>query len=171
MPGLRAVVASGPVACRETLVGFRAGLYRCFRKRADALFELADAVLTTRGVAGSLVELSLEKAFRRGHGALYDALAAGEIDVDAVAGLLAASWEDPDDGPVKIAVDTSAWPRPDAVTSPGLCHCYTTCRCDGARKTIPGWPFSFAAGLEWGASSRRCCWTRYAWNLTMMRPW
>ena len=153
MPGLRAVVASGPVACRETLVGFRAGLYRCFRKRADALFELADAVLTTRGVAGSLVELSLEKAFRRGHGALYDALAAGEIDVDAVAGLLAASWEDPDDGPVKIAVDTSAWPRPDAATSPGLCHCYTTCRCDGARKTIPGWPFSFAAGLGWGASS------------------
>src|SRR5262249_42300439 len=24
-----------------------------------------------------------------------------------------------------------AWPRPDAVTSPQLCHCHTTCRYDG----------------------------------------
>ena len=52
MPGLRAVVASGPVACREALVGIRAGLYRFFRKRADALFDRDDAVLTTHGVAG-----------------------------------------------------------------------------------------------------------------------
>jgi hypothetical protein len=28
-----------------------------------------------------------------------------------------------------------------------------SCRCDGARKTIPGWPYSFAAGLEWGTTS------------------
>src|SRR5262249_9214997 len=70
-----------------------------------------------------------------------------------LAELIASSWEDPDAGPVKIAVDTSAWPRPDAVTSPQLCHCYAICRCDGSRKTIPGWPFSFAAGLEWGATS------------------
>jgi hypothetical protein len=153
MPGLRAVTAAGPVVYREKLIGFRADLYRCLRKRADALFELADAVLTAPGRVHSLVELSLEKAFRRGHGALYDALADGEVDVEALAGVIASSWEGPDDGPVKIAVDVSAWPRPDAVTSPQLCHCYTTCRCDGARKTIPGWPFSFAAGLEWGATS------------------
>jgi hypothetical protein len=117
------------------------------------LFELVDAVLTAQGPVESLVELSQEKAFRRGHGALYDALADGDVDVPQVAGLIASSWQPADEGPVKIAVDLSAWPRPDAVTSPGLCHCYTACRCDGARKTIPGWPFSFAAGLEWGASS------------------
>ncbi|MET7427360.1 NF041680 family putative transposase [Dactylosporangium sp. NPDC005555] len=153
MPGLRAVSASDPAACREALVGFRLALYRCFGRRADALFELVDAVLTADGPVSSLVELSLEKAFRRGHGALYDALACGEVDVAALTALVAASWEPADDGPVKVAVDVSAWPRPDAVTSAGLCHCYTSCRCDGARKTIPGWPFSFAAGLEWGASS------------------
>src|SRR5213078_4769927 len=153
MPGLRAVTAPGPVVGREKLIGFRADLYRCLRRRADALFELADAVLTTSGPVHSLVELSLAKAFRRGHGALYDALADGEVDAEMLAGLLASSWESPDAGPVKIAVDTSAWPRPDAVTSPQLCHCYTTCRCDGSRKTIPGWPFSFAAGLEWGATA------------------
>ena len=49
MPGLRAVDASDPLLCREKLIGFRAGLYRCLRKRADALFELADAVLTAPG--------------------------------------------------------------------------------------------------------------------------
>jgi len=135
------------------LMQFRVALYRCFGRRADALFELVDAVLTAEGPVSSLVELSLENAFRRGHGALYDAVARGEVDVAAVTALIAQTWEPVDDGPVKIAMDVSAWPRPDAVTSEGLCHCYTACRCDGVRKTIPGWPFSFAAGLEWGASS------------------
>jgi hypothetical protein len=36
----------------------------------------------------SLAELSLVPAFRRGHGALYDALAAGRIDEEAFAALL-----------------------------------------------------------------------------------
>lgn len=153
MPGLRAVSPADPVACRAVLVDFRRDLYRCFGRRADALFELVDAVLTADVPVSSLVELSLEKAFRRGHGALYDALACGEVDVAALAMLLAETWEPADDGPVKIAVDVSSWPRPDAVTSAERCHCYTSCRCDGVRKTIPGWPFSFATGLEWGASS------------------
>jgi hypothetical protein len=153
MPGLRAVVESGLTPGRAMLIAFRAELHRCLRRRADALFELVDAVLTCQGPVDSLVELSEEKAFRRGHGALYDALAWGDVDDGALAELLARSWRVVDDGPVKIAMDISPWPRPDAVTSPGLCHCYAPCRCDGSRKTIPGWPFSFAAGLEWGATS------------------
>jgi hypothetical protein len=151
MPGLRAVDAVDPG--RAGLIGWRAALYRCFSRRADALFELVDGVLTTQGPVGSLVELSLEKAFRRGHGALYDALACGVIDVSALRALIAGSWDGVDEGPVKIAVDVSSWPRPDAETSEARCHCYTSCRCDGSRQTVPGWPFSFAAGLEWGASS------------------
>jgi hypothetical protein len=47
------------------------------------------------------VELSQEKAFRRGHGALYDALADGDVDVEQLAGLIASSWEPADHGPVK----------------------------------------------------------------------
>ena len=38
----------------------------------------------------SLVRLSLVPEFRRGHGALYDALAAGRIDGEKLAALLAA---------------------------------------------------------------------------------
>jgi len=147
------VSAMDPRVCRGRLVALRAGVYECFGRRRDALFELVDAVLTRSGRVNSLVELSEEKAFRRGYGALYDALACGDVDVERLAGLIAGSWDPVDAGPVKVAVDVSAWPRPDAVTSPGLCHCYTACRCDGVRKTIPGWPFTFAAGLEWGATS------------------
>lgn len=138
---------------RERLVGFRQRLYGCFGARADALFELGDAVLCSGGPVTSLVELCQEKPFRRGHGALYDALACGQLDSVAVGRLLACSWEPVDAGPVKVAVDVSTWPRPDAETSPARCHCYHSCRCDGARKTIPGWPYSIAAGLSWGASS------------------
>ncbi|MGW2151736.1 hypothetical protein ACWCOT_46110 [Nonomuraea bangladeshensis] len=36
----------------------------------------------------SLVQLSLEPEFRRGHGALYDALAVGGIDAEALTDLL-----------------------------------------------------------------------------------
>jgi hypothetical protein len=92
MPGLRAVVESGSAADRRMLIGFRSGLYACLRRRADALFELVEAMLMADGPVGSLVELSEEKAFRRGHGALYDALACGEVDAEALAALLTASW-------------------------------------------------------------------------------
>ena len=51
------------------LAGFRQELYRCLWRCPDALFELADAVLTA-GWAGSLPYLSLEPAFppRARHG-------------------------------------------------------------------------------------------------------
>ena len=57
---------------------FREQLLGCLTARADALFELADAVLCADRPVRSLVQLSLEPEFRRGHGALYDALAAGQ---------------------------------------------------------------------------------------------
>src|SRR5689334_4556383 len=79
---------------------FRRGLYGCLTGRADALFELADAVLCAGHPVTSLVELSLEPEFRRGHGALYDALAAGSIDDAALADLLVAFL--PDSAPPRM---------------------------------------------------------------------
>jgi hypothetical protein len=49
------------------LSGFRDGFYGCLEARADALFELADAVICADGPVTSLVELSLAPVFRRGH--------------------------------------------------------------------------------------------------------
>jgi hypothetical protein len=99
------------------LRSFRAGLYECFVRRADALFELADALLST-GPVTSLPHLSLETAHRRGWGGLYDALAAGRPDADALRSSLAAH---PLAGGRPIyAIDVSARPRCDARARRGV---------------------------------------------------
>ena len=76
-PRIRQV--AGAVAGYLALREFRARLYRCLTARADALFELADAILCADHAVTSLVQLSLVPEFRRGHGALYDALAAAAV--------------------------------------------------------------------------------------------
>jgi hypothetical protein len=45
-----------------------------FTARADALFEVADAVLCADGPVRTLAGLSLAPGHRRGHGALRDAV-------------------------------------------------------------------------------------------------
>jgi hypothetical protein len=86
-PARTAAAVGRFLALRE----FRARLYGCLTARADALFELCDAILCADHTVTSLVQLSLVPEFRRGHGALYDALAAGRIDSEALASLLTAS--------------------------------------------------------------------------------
>ena len=71
-----------------TLRSFRAGLYACFARRADALFEVADALLSASPIA-SPAHLSLEPVHRRGWGSLYAALAKGRIDSLALRRLIA----------------------------------------------------------------------------------
>src|SRR5690348_16930005 len=81
---------------RELLAGFRGEFYRCLARRGDALCGLADAVLCGDGRVGDLAHLSLVPEFGRGHGALYDGLAAGRVEIGrlrrAVAGLPLPSW-------------------------------------------------------------------------------
>lgn len=152
----------------------------------------------------SLVQLSLEPEFRRGHGALYDALAAGSIDAEALADLLVEflpvacpprrPWPCHDEVAVaeadqegelqtlaealaglppdqarataeaclprgtrpRFAIDATPYPRPDAECSSGRWHVHhDACRCDGTRKTIPGWEYQFIAAL----GELRSAWT------------
>lgn len=151
VPQAMALVEQDGPARRGGLAGFRRLFYACLSSRADALFELVDAVLCVDGPVTSLAELSLAGCFRRGHGALYDALAAGAVDPEAVRELLVDHL--PTGGLVTFAVDVTAWPRPDAECSPARLHCHRPCRCDGVRQTIPGWPYQVVALLESGASS------------------
>jgi hypothetical protein len=74
-------VQGGPGAerARGILAGFRGELYRCLGKRRDGLFELPDAVLCKQDRVHMLAELSLEPECRRGHGAVYDAVNAGQV--------------------------------------------------------------------------------------------
>jgi len=133
---------------------FRRGFYDSLTRRGDALFELTDAVLCADGPVTSLPELSLAPVFRRGHGALYDALAEGSVDIARLRRTLA-GLDLPRDaqGRLWFGVDVTPWPRPDAECSPGRGHCWSPCRCDGTRQTIPGWPYQVVAALERGRSS------------------
>ena len=144
----------GDVQVWDRLVAFRGELYRCCTARADALFELADSVLCAEGPVKTLVGLSLAPEHRRGHGALYDALNAGRIDVARLRWSLAAlplpAWPD---GRIRLAVDVSNWLRPDAETSPQRLFCHTYARGRGTAQMIPGWPYSVVAALESGRTS------------------
>jgi hypothetical protein len=175
-------------ACRG-LREFRARLYECLTARADALFELTDAILCADHAVTSLVQLSLVPEFRRGHGALYAALADGQIDEDKLAALLTgtlpqlvggeqgrawiAEHDNIDYGlldralaslpagdaaqvreacarwrRLRFAIDATPYPRPDAGCSPGREHVHhDACRCDGTRKTVPGWEYQFTAAV------------------------
>ena len=145
MPGGRA---------RGRLAGFRGELYRCLTARADALFELADAVLCKQDRVGVLAELSLEPEHRRGHGALYDAVNRGRVEVArlrrALAGVPLPAWPD---GRIRLAADVSSWLRPGAACSPErlFCHCHPRGR--GDAQMVPGWPYSVVAALEPGRTS------------------
>ena len=136
------------------LAAFRGELYRCLTARADALFELADAVLCAGAPVRVLAELSLAPGHQRGHGALYDALNCGEVQIArlrrALAGLPLPAWPD---GRIRLGVDVSPWLRPEAATSAGRLFCHVYGRGKGGAQMIPGWPFSVVAALEPGRTS------------------
>src|ERR1035441_6915939 len=133
---------------------FRLDFHRCLTARGDELSELADALLCTEGPVKTLVGLSLAPEHRRGHGALYDAVNAGRIQIGrlrrAVAGLPLPRAAD---GRIVLAVDVSNWLRPDAVTSPERLFCHVYGRGKGNAQMIPGWPYSVVAALEPGRTS------------------
>lgn len=136
------------------LAGFRQAFYDCLTLRADALFELTDAVLCADGPVTTLVGLSLTGEHRRGHGALYDGLGNGRIQIDRLRRSLA-TLPLPRDaaGRIMLAVDVSAWLRTDAATSPDRLFCHVYGRGKGSAQMIPGWPYSFVAALEPGRTS------------------
>ena len=96
---------SNLVALRD----FRDDLYGCLYRRADALFELTDALLTA-GALPSPVHLSGEPLHRRGWGSLYAALTHGRLDETGLRAMLSCHPLLPDGQPV-FAVDCSTWAR------------------------------------------------------------
>ena len=105
----------------DTFRAFRNSLYNCLHRRADALFELTDALLSAQQIP-SPVHLSLQPSHRRGWGSLYNALSHGRIDAQALRRLLAHHSLAGSETPV-YAVDVSVWDRCDAESSPERGYC------------------------------------------------
>jgi hypothetical protein len=151
---LQGEVEPQPDGARGWLAVFRRELYRCFTARADELFELADAVLCADGPVRSLAGLSVVAEHRRGHGALYDAVNYGRIDIARLRrSLTGLPLPRAADGRLILAVDVSSWLRPGAATSPGRLFCHVYGRAKGQAQMIPGWPYSVIAALEPGRTS------------------
>jgi hypothetical protein len=146
---------------------FRHEFYASLTARADALFELTDAVLRADGPVTSLVELTLVAEHRRGHGAMYDALNQGRVEPQRLRRSLASlPLPRAGDGRIVLGVDVSPWLRPDAPTSPERLFCHVYGRGKGNAQLIPGWPYSFVAALETGRTS----WTALLDAVRLGRP-
>lgn len=152
---MKSLAAEQPAdAALGVLSHFRVEFYDCLYTRADALFELTDAVLCSDGPVTTLVELTLTAEHRRGHGAMYDAVNHGWLEPRRLRRLLASTpLPRAADGRIVLAVDVSNWLRPDAPTSPELLFCHVYGRGRSADQFIPGWPYSFVAALETGRTS------------------
>jgi hypothetical protein len=133
---------------------FRRDFHACLTARADELSELTDAVLCAGGPVRNLAGLSLAPEHRRGHGALYDAVNHGRIDIARLRrSLTGLPLPRAADGRLMLAVDVSSWLRPGAATSPGRLFCHVYGRGKGQAQMIPGWPYSVVAALEPGRTS------------------
>ena len=134
--------------------GFRLDLYDCPSARADVLFELVDALSCTPGPVKSPVDLVSTPEMRRGHGALYDVLNAGDLAVERFSAIVAAPpVPRAADGGIVPAVDVSDWLRPDAARCPDRLFRHVYGRGEGDARMIPGRPYSFVAALDSGRTS------------------
>src|SRR4051812_10440748 len=148
------VVDQSVAAAADRLRAFRGELYGCLGRRADELFELTDALLCTEGPVCSLVGLCLAPEHRRGHGALYDAINVGQVDVERLREVLAClPLSRMFGGRIVLAVDATSWLRPDAETSPERLFCHVYGRGRKSNQLVPGWPYQLVAALESGPTS------------------
>jgi hypothetical protein len=120
----------------EELGAFRQAIYTdCLTARADALFELEDALLTTPYVT-SPVALSLSPSFRRKWSSVFDALSDGGVDQAALRGVLLRVA--PADPAPLWAIDHTLWARPDAVTLPDRGFYHQPTRVPGGKPVAIG---------------------------------
>ncbi len=136
----------------DALRAFRRSFYECLHRRADALFELADAILAADAAVPSPVHLSLQASHRRSWGSLYAALDRGRIDAEALRRLLARLPLAGSQTPV-YAVDTSVWPRCDAECSPQRGYYYHPSRHSAGQPIVAGWAYQFVAQVNFARES------------------
>jgi DDE superfamily endonuclease len=132
---------------------FRHELYHCFTRAADALFDLADALLTDPS-ARAFVELSQAASFQHAWPSLYEALEDGRIDRAALMRLFVAALPQRMGGTrLLLGLDTSSILRPEALTSADRTLVYRPNLPADATPVAPGWCFSSVVVLPEPVSS------------------
>ncbi len=136
------------------LLAFRLQVHASFTFRADALFELVDALLLSP-IIRSAVEVSQSPVFRRRFASIYDALRHGKINFADLRKAVVAA--EPDDaftvgGYAVYPLDTTIAPRPNAPTVPDRSKVYSA----EVGKAVPAHQFSWlgralAFGQSWFA--------------------
>jgi hypothetical protein len=139
-----------PASPLARLGAFRTELHACCSRRADALFELGDALLCAQTLP-SLPHLSLEPVCRRGWGSAYAALSSGRVDAERLRDLLVSSLPDAD--PLVFAADVTTWPRCDAECSPERGYYYHPSRHSAGQPIIAGWAYQWICQLGFDRDS------------------
>lgn len=136
-----------------TLRDYRQALYACYTRAGDALFEVADALLTAPQ-PHAFIELSQAAGFQRGWPSRYAAFRDGQIDRAALRRLFARHAPGPAAGArLVLGLDTSPIHRPEAATFADRTLVYAPNAPGGARPVLPGWAFSTLAVLPEPVSS------------------
>jgi hypothetical protein len=135
------------------LDGFRRAAYACFMRAADALMNVADALLTeTR--ARSLAELSLSPFFERRWPSLYEAFQDAIIDRSALQKLFAQHAPLPKEGErFVVGGDASSILRVQSPTASDRAYVHASNLPEGVKPVRPGWQFSELAVLPSERSS------------------
>src|SRR5579862_5479291 len=132
---------------------FRRSAYACFTRAADALMNVADALLTeTR--AQSLAELSLSPFFERQWSSLYEAFQDAKIDREALLQLFAKHTPRPLAGErLVVGGDASSILRVQSPTARDRTYVHASNLPEGIPPVRPGWQFSELAVLPGEKSS------------------
>jgi hypothetical protein len=156
------------------LAGFRQGVYDCFTRWPDALFEVTDALAGADRRIRSVAELTLEGVGHRGWGSFYQALNHGGIDTsmaaDLLVGQIRAAPPPGADGirwPLLFAIDASVAPRPDTTVVPDVGMHYADRGAKGTAVVTPGWTMSWLCQVGELTTTGTTAGARTSWALPM----
>jgi hypothetical protein len=128
------------------IIEFRQAISRdAFRRERDAQFELLDALTSHGSHIRSFPELSLSPFFRRQWSSVYAAVERGTQDRAWLTKYLSQQLEPHDDQVVVMALDMSAWPRPDAETLPDRQFVRSATQDATGEDVVIGQPYSILA--------------------------
>lgn len=127
------------------IIKFRQAIYQqAFSQEQDAQFELLDA-LSSSGAIYAFPELSLSPFFGRQWCSAYTAVERGQQDREWLTGYLSQQLQPSCDDVVLLALDLSAWARPDARTLPDRQFVHSSTQDVTGQDIVVGQPYSLLA--------------------------